>query len=278
MAAFPKITVVTPSFNQGRFLRETIESVLNQNHTNLEYFIVDGGSSDGSIDIIREYEDRIDWWVSEKDGGQTDAICKGFKRATGDLIGWLNSDDVYFPGALNSISKAYIRNPNASLYSGGIAIGERGDGGIRKCSVPTRPLRIFSSLGILGFGQQGTFFRREDYIRTGDLSRELYIRMDGDIMYRLVKCNPSTVVTDEMVGFFRWHETSKSTVSEDRYFQERDEFIRSLGLSKRGFTIRTFYFRLYRLIMGSYVKSWRATQKLRGKRMSDIWQSKDVLS
>lgn len=269
--ALPKITIVTPSFNQGRFIRETIESVLNQDYKNLEYFIVDGGSTDNTVDIIREYEDRIAWWISEKDKGQTDALFKGFSRATGDLLGWLNSDDVYFPEALRKIGGAYAKNPCASIYSGGLAIGEKGDGGIIKCSIPTTPLSIFSRLGLRGLGQQSSFFRTRDYRKTDGMDTNIYMRMDGDIMHRLLTINPSVIVIDDMVGFFRWHASSKSTVADERYYSERAQFISNLDISPAAFYCRRILYKVYRFVSGGYLKSWIVTRRLRGKRMSEIW-------
>jgi glycosyltransferase involved in cell wall biosynthesis len=271
MKELPRITVVTPSFNQGQFLRETIESVLNQDYPNLEYFIVDGGSNDDSVEIIKEYEDRIDWWVSEKDNGQTDAICKGFNRATGNLLGWLNSDDVYFPGALQKIGEAYLQNPSASIYAGGIAIGMKGDKGIKKCSIPTSPLKIFSLYGLLGFGQQSSFFNAEAYCQIGGLNREIYMRMDGDIMYRLMKHNPTVIIIDNIVGFFRWHDKSKSSISANRYLSERENFIKSLEISRIELHVRNVIFKIYRFFRGGYLKSYLATRRYNGKRMTDVW-------
>jgi glycosyltransferase involved in cell wall biosynthesis len=111
----PVISIVTPSYNQASFLEETILSVLNQGYENLEYTVIDGGSTDGSVEIIRKYEARLAHWVSEPDEGQYHALQKGFSRAQGDLLGWLNSDDVYLPGALTAVGRAYANHPDSCI-------------------------------------------------------------------------------------------------------------------------------------------------------------------
>jgi glycosyltransferase involved in cell wall biosynthesis len=119
MSSNPKISIVTPSYNQAAFLEETILSVLNERYDNLEYVIVDGGSTDGSIDIIRKYEKRLTWWVSEADRGQAHAINKGIERCSGDIFAFLNSDDTYLPGAFNAVVQAFHNFPNCSWVGGG---------------------------------------------------------------------------------------------------------------------------------------------------------------
>ena len=104
---YPKISIVTPSFNQAEFLEQTICSVLNQNYPNLEYIIIDGGSTDGSVEIIKKYADKFTYWVSEKDNGQYDAINKGFSHTTGDIMGWINSSDIYYPWTLSMIAEIF---------------------------------------------------------------------------------------------------------------------------------------------------------------------------
>src|SRR5579862_8824120 len=107
---WPRITVVTPSFQQGRFLEETIRSVLGQGYPNLDYIVIDGGSTDQSVEIIQKYAAQLSYWVSEPDHGQANAVNKGFQRSTGEILGWLNSDDLLLPGALFTIGRAFARN------------------------------------------------------------------------------------------------------------------------------------------------------------------------
>ena len=113
-----KISIVTPSFNQGQFLESTILSVLDQDYPDLEYIIIDGGSTDNSLEVIRKYTDRISYWVSEPDEGQSHAINKGWSMATGDIIAWINADDVYCPGAFSLVAKAFENNPDAVMVIG----------------------------------------------------------------------------------------------------------------------------------------------------------------
>ena len=113
---YPKISIITPSYNQGQFLEETICSVLDQGYPSLEYIVIDGGSTDNSGEIIQKYAPHLAYWVSEKDSGQVEAIQKGFDRATGDVVAWLNSDDVYMPGTLDKIGAAFHDMDTAFVY------------------------------------------------------------------------------------------------------------------------------------------------------------------
>lgn len=114
---FPRISIVTPSLNQGQYLEQTILSVIGQNYPNLEYIIIDGGSTDNSIEIIKKYDREIKYWISEPDKGQSCAINKGFQIATGEILAWLNSDDIYMPGILNSVFKFFLTN-QPGIYFG----------------------------------------------------------------------------------------------------------------------------------------------------------------
>src|SRR5688572_19422484 len=124
--ALPRISFVTPSFNQAKFLEQTIRSVLDQNYPNLDYAVVDGGSTDGSVDIIKKYEHRLSWWVSEKDRGQSHALNKGFSKASGDVFGFINSDDYLYPGSLDAVARAW--NDGAEWIMGWVMMLEV-DGG-----------------------------------------------------------------------------------------------------------------------------------------------------
>ena len=142
---FPKITIVTPSFNQSKFLERTIISVLNQNYPNMEYIIIDGGSTDGSVDIIKKYEKYLTFWCSEKDKGQSDAINKGFEHGTGEIYAYLNSDDLFLPGTLQYIAEAFKSNKNYDLIYGSIYIIDKNDQITSKSIADRKSTRLNSS-------------------------------------------------------------------------------------------------------------------------------------
>lgn len=223
------------------------------------------------MDIIRDYESHIDWWVSEPDNGQSDALRKGFARATGDLIAWLNSDDVYFPNALHHIGEAFSVDPGASIYVGGIAVGAHNDGPIEKCVIPSAPRTWLPQYGMMGIGQQSSFYSREVYEAAGEIDVDMFIRMDADLWYRLMQIRPKASVINAMVGFIRWHGATKSSNGVERYLQEKRQFIKSLGLHPIQYFLYDLYFDLRRLSSLGYIYSWRHTRALRGMRMSDVW-------
>lgn len=124
---YPKISIVTPVFNQVMYLEETILSILNQNYPNLEYIIIDGGSTDGTVDIIKKYEQRLAYWVSEPDRGMYDAIQKGFDKSTGEIMGWLNADDLLYPRSLFAVALTFLQHPEANwITSHHTMIDEKG--------------------------------------------------------------------------------------------------------------------------------------------------------
>ena len=117
------VSIITPSYNQGKFLEQTIQSVLNQTYRNIEYLVIDGGSTDNSVDIIKKYEENIAYWISKSDNGQADAINKGFKLAKGDLVCWVNSDDILYPNYVTDRVQQFKENPNAGMIYGDIEKG-----------------------------------------------------------------------------------------------------------------------------------------------------------
>lgn len=217
----PKISVITPSFNQGEFLETAVRSVLDQGYPNLEYLIVDGGSGDSSVEIIKRYEEHLAWWVSERDNGQTHAINKGFRRATGDLLAWLNSDDFYLPRAFDFAAQAWMNHPDAGLYIGnGWMVDRRG-----------KPLRPYSN-GV-GFDvetllhgqcyilQPSVFINRKVLEAVGLLDESLHYEMDVEYWLRAGR-EFEVVVMDEPLSAYRWYEEIKtSTGGIERWIESR---------------------------------------------------------
>ena len=184
MVSFPKISIVTPSYNQGTFLEETIQSILSQDYPNLEYIIIDGGSTDNSVEIIKKYEQHISYWVSEKDKGQTNAISKGFAKATGEICNWINSDDVLAPNALKTIANAFIENPNVDFVHGKNGIIDSESKLTEWTQHPKDNLEIQYFYG-MPYGQQACFFTKRIYDKVGGLNEKISFSMDFDLYTKI---------------------------------------------------------------------------------------------
>lgn len=206
---WPKISIVTPSFNQARFLERTIRSVLDQNYPNLEYIIIDGGSTDGSIEILRKYEDRLAHWVSEPDRGQSHALNKGFERATGDIIGWLNSDDLYCPGALFHVGEWFAAHPQDEVHYGGLYLVDADDRLTDAHWAAPPDVRYTYFVG-MDVHQQSLFWRRELMERAGAIDESFQFSMDLDFVLRLM-LHGRVSRTRRYLGMFREHEAAKTS-------------------------------------------------------------------
>ncbi|MFN2215893.1 MAG: glycosyltransferase family 2 protein [Anaerolineales bacterium] len=212
------VSIITPSFNQADFLEATIQSVLDQDYQELEYVIVDGGSTDGSLEIIKKYADKLAFWVSEKDMGQTDAINKGFARAKGDVLAWLNSDDTYQPGAISAAVKILQKNPEAGLvYGDANYIDEKGKviGRFPAAQTDLKRLRR----GYVHIPQQSAFFRADLWKQVGPLDPSFFFAMDYDLWVRIASKSP-LIYKPQVWANFRLHSHGKTVVADDRCWPE----------------------------------------------------------
>jgi len=214
----PLVSIVTPSYNQAKFLEEAIQSVLGQDYPSLEYIIVDGGSSDGSLEVIRRHADRLSWWVSEPDQGQTDAINKGFAGAKGDIFGWLNSDDTYLPGAVSeAVAFLQSHKETGMVYGDVNLIDENGEviGRFPARQTDYRRLRR----GFVHIPQQAAFFRAHLWQAVGPLDPTFYFAMDFDLWVRLARIT-RLHYHSRLWANFRLHGDAKSVGADERCWPE----------------------------------------------------------
>lgn len=203
-----KLTIITPSFNQGVYIDQTIQSVRKQNYPNVEHIVMDGGSTDSTIDVLKRHPHLI--WVSEKDRGQADALNKGFAKSTGDVIGWINSDDYYEPNIFGCIMK-YFEDPEVMWIIGHLTfVFDRTGQLISKKSPAVTYDRLIKNPDIIC--QPATFFRKSFIERAGKWNPEFFMVMDFDLWVRLAKMSPPRMI-DKNLAYFRIHALQKTSHS-----------------------------------------------------------------
>jgi glycosyltransferase involved in cell wall biosynthesis len=219
------ISIITPSYNQARFIERTIWSILDQEvNVPLEYIVVDGGSTDGTLDILRKYEDRLKW-ISEKDSGQSDAVNKGITMASGNIIGWLNSDDMYLPGTLQKVVDQFDANPRSHWLYGNCRMIDENDREIRKWITGYKSYRSgkfrFNRLLTENFiSQPAVFFKKEAFAKVGPLDLDNHYAMDFDLWLGMATLGPPIVLKDFLASF-RLHDMSKSMQNYTNLFKDQ---------------------------------------------------------
>lgn len=223
MTDLPRLTIITPSYNQAQYLEETIQSVLSQNYPDLEYFIIDGGSTDGSQALIEKYADRLAWWVSERDRGQGDAINKGFARATGEIVAWINSDDYYLPGAFQEAVQALMERPEYGLVYGDVlAINGEGEP-INVMTYGDWGLDDLMRFEIIG--QPSVFVRRAVLEKAGPLDLSYNYLLDHELWLRVAQQAPMFYLPRRWSAA-RYHAAAKNVSQSSAYGAEAHRIVR----------------------------------------------------
>lgn len=216
---YPKISIVTPSYNQGAYLEQTIKSVLDQNYPNLEYIIIDGGSTDGTVEIIKKYERFLTYWVSEPDKGQSEALNKGLSKCTGQIFNWINSDDYLEHGALHKVAHAFKNNPHAQQVCGFTRLFEDGTDNMvlmHRCELFESTEKTIIQQRI---NQQGAFYNLGAIRALGNINNSLNYVMDLELWLRFL-CSfgqERIVLIDDLLAHFRLHPNSKTVEFDERF-------------------------------------------------------------
>lgn len=228
MEDYPSISVIIPSFNQGQFIEETILSVIGQNYPNLEVLVLDGGSTDNTVEILQKYSDHLDYWHSQKDGGQADAINQGMEKSSGDIVCWLNSDDMYLPGTLLDIGKRFQGRTNEKLliYGGALVLREDEESKfINGKSQLSRPLNDPFELTYKSFMvQPSAFWTKQLWKTAGSLNYKYNYMLDWEWFIRASKAGQFEY-TQKCYSVYRYHPTHKTSTGGAKKLEEKLEVI-----------------------------------------------------
>ena len=224
------VSIITPSFNQAPFLEQTIDSVLSQHYPNLQYIVIDGGSNDGSVDIIRKYEKHLSYWISEPDRGQSHAINKGLEKVNGDVVNWLNSDDYLQSGSLTAIAEIFS-DPSVNVVIGRSRIVQDGKAIRLTAGTDVYEGNVAKTMGWARVDQPETYFRKRAFDRLGKLDESLHLIMDKEFWIRfLIQFGLEGVVKiPNILTNFRWHEASKSQTQANRFELESNGVLYQLA-------------------------------------------------
>ncbi len=211
------VSIVTPSYNQAAYLEQTVRSVLDQDYPEIEYLVADGGSTDGSVEIIKRYAPRLAWWCSEQDSGQAEAINKGMKRARGEIVAWLNSDDMYLPGAVSAAMRAFAENPQAVMVYGDMRAV---DGDNRTINLLRyRQLTLEDLLCFEIIGQPAVFMRRAAFEQATGLNPSFHFMLDHQLWIKIAQQGP-IVHVDQLWAAARYHPLAKNRAQATGFARE----------------------------------------------------------
>ena len=266
----PKVSIITPSFNQVNFIENTIKSVLKQDYQNIEYIIIDGGSNDGTIDIIKKYEKDVAYWISESDNGQSAAINKGLKVATGDIIGWINSDDVYYENAISSAIQILNEHPEIDIVFGNFDYIDV------KGKIIHQSKEIKLNLLVYLFTQQcyhcnvAGLFRKKCFDAYGFIREDLTYSMDYELYIRFASNKCKFYQSNKILGAYRLHSQSKTSTAVNRFVAEAKMVSQSY---KEKFEFNPIYdkslkylFTVYRLILKVFRGAYTPNHVMKGIR------------
>ena len=231
MTQLPKISILTPSYNQGQYIEQTIQSIFSQNYPNLEYIVIDGGSTDNTVEILKKYDKQITYWLSEKDRGQSHAINKGIEKCTGVLFNWLNSDDYLEPGALHKIAQTYLET-GANIIVGTTKIHNVNTG--EESEIVTKE---FDSLGKtisrINFWQPSCYLLLDDVKKVGQVTETQHYGMDTEMYIKilLMKSHKGIKVIPDIISHYRIHEASKTGSQIDKFHGDVSSIFHQLALS-----------------------------------------------